>query len=191
MRVAYRIAMLVTALGLGCGKKAEPTVDAQLQNRSISQSPLPTANDNPSKTEVTTQKESKSAEPAKQGSDHSPPIVADAVELVRSYRDNELSADSKYRGKRIQITFSVNSIGRTPNGEAFAGFNYADSTGKSPTVLFLFTKEQEDALAKVLVNSTVTITGDCVGRVNDGVRRALPKYEFHVRVEQCQITIAR
>lgn len=86
------------------------------------------------------------------------PVAASvtALELSKEYKDNEDAANTKYRGKVVEVTGKVKNASDTK--VELEGFNFAD-------VDCNFDSSQRASVSNLKVGSTVTIRGRCAGEV--------------------------
>ena len=93
-------------------------------------------------------------------------VKTTAKEILKEFNDNEVAADAKYKGKRVEVTgiidrvesgwFGVNTL-RLDAGETFE-FTTVDCTGIS-----------DDVLVKLKAGSRVTVIGDFLSGNDLGV----------------------
>lgn len=86
------------------------------------------------------------------------PVAASvtALELSKEYKDNEVAANAKYKGKVVEVTGKVKSVSDTK--VELEGFNFAD-------VDCNFGSSQQASVSNLKVGSTATIRGRCAGEV--------------------------
>lgn len=170
-----RCGVAVLTAAIGCGKKASPTTGGSVQNAPAGEVPAPR--------EVV-------AEPKQilKSPDNSPPIPVDTLKLINEYKDREIAADAKYRGKLVETKVDVRKTGRTESGEPYIGSVYGSDRPDPPIIYHVFPKDREAEVAALKLGEVVTIVGTCAGRVNDGKSRMVRGLEFHIRVDDCKVT---
>jgi hypothetical protein len=91
-----------------------------------------------------------------------PEATLQASELFRAYENNEVSADALYKGKIILVSGLVNDIGKDIIGDPYVTL----STGNSIwTVQCMFSSKQEGELAALRKGQSVSIKGECNGKL--------------------------
>lgn len=82
-----------------------------------------------------------------------------AIDLVKSYQENESKADSLYNGKMMEVSGSVKES-KIENGKTAIMLQSADSTA---SVYFIL----KDSLEPLKVGSQLTLKGMCTGFLGD------------------------
>jgi hypothetical protein len=83
-----------------------------------------------------------------------PPIVVSAKDLVKAYKENELAADEKYRGKKLQVAGKITGIASVLSSIQ------VDLQGKDfVTVKCSFPEERKAEVAKLKNGQNVTLLG--------------------------------
>ncbi len=116
-----------------------------------------------SKTEVASNSQKQSAVPEQA-------IKVTALKIVADYKDNEVSADIAYKGKLIDVTGTVDTIGKdiidTPYIALSDGNPYSFER-----VQCMFTKEQETELSTVSKGQSITLQGRVSGKLGNVIVR--------------------
>lgn len=93
-------------------------------------------------------------------------IKVTALELSTAYKDNEVAADQQYKGKTVEVSGTVDTIGKdildTPY-IAFAGEQYAIID----RVQCMFSKSDESQLATVKKGQKITLRGEVSGKMGN------------------------
>ena len=91
-------------------------------------------------------------------------MTVSAQQLASAYKDNEVAGDERYKGKIIAVTGVVDSIGKdildTPYVVLSSGERFS-ITG----VQCMFGDEHKSQLAALSKGQTVTIVGECEGKM--------------------------
>ncbi len=82
-----------------------------------------------------------------------------AIEIVKSYQNNEAHSDSLYNGKMLEVTGSVKES-KIENGKTSIMLMSADSTAGVYFVL-------KDSIAPLAIGSQTTVKGVCTGFLGD------------------------
>lgn len=86
-------------------------------------------------------------------------VVTSAGELARAYHDNTVAADQKFKGKTLQISGTIDSIGTSIGGSPYITLRGGVNQFMEPQLSF--ERAELDALAKVKVGQKVTAI--CLG----------------------------
>lgn len=86
-------------------------------------------------------------------------VIVSASTYYEDYNSNEIAADNKYKGKRIQITGKVYSVGKTM-GSAFIDL---EGIASLPTVHCVM--KNENSLASVAKGEIITLIGTGSGKI--------------------------
>ena len=92
-----------------------------------------------------------------------PDITVKIAEFEKDYSVNPVAADKKYKGKTIDLTGTIEEIGRVSMSSA----TYISFKTDGPTILAHFLKSEEDLLLKVKKGDTVSVIGYCAGMPSD------------------------
>jgi hypothetical protein len=177
-----RRVVLLAVLAAGCGQKpAEPTAgdEPAPAPRVVRAEP--------------TRKAELLAEPTRRApaTKQEPPVgPVPWGTVLTAYKDNEVAADLKYRGKRVVVDLApITHIGRNSAGLPYLGtenFNYASD----PNGIFIFAADQREGIAalKVRQREAVRFEGTCEGKSEDGIPRGrLKGWEWHVKFRDCRL----
>ena len=85
-----------------------------------------------------------------------------APSLHREYRENEVSADNKYKGKLLRVYGVVNQVSKDAIGSGMIVYLKTGEYG-SANVACRFSKEYEEELARLSVGQEISIDGTCSG----------------------------
>lgn len=80
-------------------------------------------------------------------------------ELYMAYRDNEVAADEKYKGKKIAITGEIENIGKDMMDDPYVSFN----VDVLENVTCYFGKNSNKTLSRLNKGQVVTLLGECRG----------------------------
>ena len=90
--------------------------------------------------------------------------TASFEEIYKAYKDNELVADDLYKGRRYEITATINGMetGGLMNMTGGATLTMEKKIGNT-IVVFLaeFERDQEEALKNIKVGDEITFEGTC------------------------------
>lgn len=93
-------------------------------------------------------------------------IKVTALALSTAYKDNEVAADAKYKGQTVEITGTVDTIGKdildTPY-IALATTQYAIID----RIQCMFSKSDEPQLAAVTKGQSITLRGEVTGKIGN------------------------
>ena len=97
------------------------------------------------------------------------PAVA-AVEVCDDYKSGEATADSRYKGKEIQVKGSIRGIRKdNKTGEPMVELKgTADSKAGSRAVRCYFAATEADAVSKLKKDDEVKVAGTCQGKQGSG-----------------------
>lgn len=90
----------------------------------------------------------------------SPAFSVPAEELCRAYKENEIKADSEYKGKVLAVSGKVTDIGRSPDGEACVCLAGSD---RESSIQCFFPKSEENVLERLSKGDTIHVVGECKG----------------------------
>ena len=101
-----------------------------------------------------------------------PAASVDAADLRDEYRANEIAADSRYRGKLIEISGGVDRIRRDELGRGLLSLQSTDTAADNATghaaepgqVMCYFTEDTEASASGVRPGDDVSIWGRCEGK---------------------------
>ena len=90
-----------------------------------------------------------------------PPIIVDAATLFSEYEENEVRADERYKGKNLQISGSIDSVGKDILDHMYVTLN----AGKQIFhIQCFFDKSHANTLASLNKGTFVTVVGQCDGK---------------------------
>lgn len=87
-------------------------------------------------------------------------VVFDAEALVNEFKDNEVAADAKYKGRSVGVTGSVREIGKEKG--TFSDQAYLDLGGRA-RVRCYFDKDKEAQFQGLKKDDKVFVVGTCQG----------------------------
>ncbi|TGN74458.1 hypothetical protein EOW77_0033765 [Bradyrhizobium yuanmingense] len=102
----------------------------------------------------------------------SPSYTLPADQLYSAYKDNEIAADAKYKGKVVVVSGAVQAIGKDMLGSAYVvigGKGFLD--GAQCT----FTKGEESSVAQLSKGQRVSVKGEVSGKMG------------HVQIGKCSL----
>lgn len=91
--------------------------------------------------------------------DQKPDAEVTSIKLMYDYKTNEVSADSKYKGKILRISGCVLDIAKDITDEAYITLDSADGTRQ----VQCFFGNNEEQLADIKRGQLVTVQGECDG----------------------------
>ncbi len=94
-----------------------------------------------------------------------PPIDVSATDLSNAYNDNEVAADAQYKGKVVDVSGTIDTIGKDVLGNPYVALK----TGEySPfEVQCMFSDADEATLANLSSGQVVTLQGTVAGKPLD------------------------
>jgi len=102
-----------------------------------------------------------------------------ASKLYAEYKDNELRADSRYKGKIVEVTGVIESIGREILGHPYITLKIDDYGWGS--VQCVFPESEIGSLIQVSPGQSVKVVGEVLGKTLGIVLITVPSFE---RVER-------
>ena len=102
-------------------------------------------------------------------------IKVTAQELLEAYDENGVAADKQYKGKELQVTGTVGSIGTDILDDAYITLENEEDEYAVISVQCCFEKSQEDSIASLKAGDKVTITGVCEGNT------------LNITLKKCQV----
>ncbi|MDP1625314.1 MAG: hypothetical protein Q8L64_06160 [bacterium] len=100
-----------------------------------------------------------------------PTIKVTADQLMNEYNANEISAEAKYKGKVIQVSGTVESIGKDIVGSAYIALRTGGEYSIS-SVQCMFPKSAESALAQVSKEERIVLEGQVSGKLGNVIVRS-------------------
>lgn len=116
-----------------------------------SSSPTPKENSSPVQTQTKTQPEVKV-----------PAIKLSAQTLLQAYKDNEVNGDTLYKGKLVEVSGTIETIGKDILDDPYITFKNIDPYAVD-NVQCMFNKTDEGILAQLKKGETITIQGTVSG----------------------------
>ena len=101
-----------------------------------------------------------------------PALKVSARQLGADYKANQVAADSKYKGKTVEITGTITSIGKDILDTPYVSLNGGDFV---TSVQCMFDKSNQAALATLAKDTQITLKG------------TVRSYLLNVIVENCSI----
>ena len=105
----------------------------------------------------------KSIPPPKGSEITAPSIKISAVQLSQEYNDNQVSADQSYKGKLIEVSGIIDSIGKDILDEPYVTLKGIETSFFG--IQCMFNKSKEDKLANLVKGQTITLTGKVSGEL--------------------------
>lgn len=90
-----------------------------------------------------------------------------ATGLFKAYKANEVAADLKYKGQRISVFGTIESIGKDILDTPYVSLE----TGEFGSVQCMFPKSSESVLASLSKGKQITIKGTCAGKLMNVILR--------------------
>ena len=90
-------------------------------------------------------------------------IKVTAQELLEAYDENGVAADKQYKGKELQVTGTVGSIGTDIIDDAYITLENEEEEYAVISVQCYFEKSEEESIASLKAGDKVTVTGVCEG----------------------------
>lgn len=109
-----------------------------------------------SSTSTTTDKKAETTAPAEA------PIVVTADQLASDYISNEISADTKYKGKTLQVTGVIGTIAKGIGDQMYVTLKGPDNNIVS--IQCFFEKDQVGDLGTLAAGQTITLQGKGDGK---------------------------
>lgn len=108
--------------------------------------------------------------------------VVRPIDLARSYRDTTRGAEFAYSGQTVAIPIRDYIVrGREVH------WHLGDI--RTPAVVVMCLAEGAGVPAAAQNHRILWVTGQCHGRIEDGVEREFPGYGFHVRITHCRAVL--
>jgi hypothetical protein len=92
-----------------------------------------------------------------------PAITVTAFKMAADYKENEVAADAKYKGKTVEISGIVDTIGKDILDTPYIAFATENQYEVIDRVQCMFGKNDIDALAKVTKGQKITLRGEVSG----------------------------
>lgn len=126
---------------------------------------------NDPKPQDTATKEEK-AEPTQKEEVVEKPLAVTADEIVREYKANEIAADAKFKGKQVEISGTIDTIGKDVLGDAY--FSMRSGDGFNGVQCYL--ENEEDGLS-LSSGQQIKATGEVSGWniLNVTIKKCTPK----------------
>lgn len=97
------------------------------------------------------------------------PIVLSAVDLVQEYDDNEVKADTKYKGKLVEVSGTVKDIG-VVFGSTYVTLSSGEEFSISDVQCFFESESEIEKVSELQKEESVTLRGTVDGKsMNVGV----------------------
>lgn len=92
-----------------------------------------------------------------------PAIKVSAIALATAYKDNEVAADAKYKGKIVEVTGIVDTIGKDILSTPYITLSTGQYSFES--IQCMFSKSDEAQLANVTKGKSMTLRGEVSGKM--------------------------
>lgn len=92
-----------------------------------------------------------------------PAIVVTSDKLASDYKDNQVAADAKYKDKIVEVTGTVDSIGKDITDSSYVTFEGESQYSVINKVQAFFSKSNESALIDVKKGQKLTLRGRVEG----------------------------
>jgi len=99
-----------------------------------------------------------------------PAIKVSAVQISQDYKDNEVAADAKYKGKLVEISGIVDTIGKDITDTpyiALKSYEYAIID----KIQCMFSKSDVEELSQVKKDQQITLQGEVSGKLGNIIVR--------------------
>ena len=94
-------------------------------------------------------------------------IKVTAVQMSADYKENEVAADAKYKNKTVEISGSVDTIGKDILDTPYIAFQTASQYDILDRVQCMFSKSDEAELAAVTKGQKITLRGEVSGKLGN------------------------
>lgn len=91
-----------------------------------------------------------------------PAIKVSASQLSADYKANQVAADAKYKGKTVEVTGTISSIGKDILDTPYVTLSGSDVLS---SVQCMFDKSDADQLATLAKDTRITLTGKVKGEM--------------------------
>lgn len=90
-----------------------------------------------------------------------------APNLLKEYKDNEVRADGKYKGKVLEVSGTVDGIGKDLMDTMYVSLKGDVIFG----IQCMFAKKHESKLASLKKGQEITLKGKCTGKMGNVILR--------------------
>lgn len=105
-----------------------------------------------------------SATPAEEPAEKAEAIAVDTFELLEEYKNNEVRADAKWKGKRLLVAGFVGDVKKDITGNIYVAIGTKKDGGlEVPRAQCFFDKEHEEKAAALNKGDAVAVECDCEG----------------------------
>ena len=95
-----------------------------------------------------------------------PAIQVTATQLISDYQANEVSADAKYKDKTVQVTGTIQNIGKDILDNPYVALS-GNSSDLITSVQCMFDKSDEGQLATLSKDKKITLQGKVSGKLGN------------------------
>jgi hypothetical protein len=93
-----------------------------------------------------------------------PEVTTSAAQLSHDYEANEVAADARYKGKIVQVTGTVDSVGKDITDTMYVSLNGGDQYQIIGLVQCFFSASHQSQLAQMQKGMMVTVKCKCDGK---------------------------
>lgn len=105
-------------------------------------------------------------------------ITVSAVDIAKEYKDNEVAAEAKYKGKKVEISGIINSIGKDVLDDVYIVLSNGDEYAIINNVQCYFKdKEQISKVAELQKGQEVTL----IGTVNSSIAGTVTVKDCYIK----------
>lgn len=97
-------------------------------------------------------------------------ITVTATQLLNDYESNEVAADAKYKGKLVEVSGTIENIGKDILDNPYVALE-TNSGSSIFVVQCMFDKSDQSQLATLTKNSRITLQGRVSGKLGNVVVR--------------------
>lgn len=94
-------------------------------------------------------------------------VKVSAIQMSADYKENEVAADAKYKNKTVEISGSVDTIGKDILDTPYIAFQTANQYEILDRVQCMFSRSDEVELAAVAKGQKITLRGEVSGKLGN------------------------
>ena len=100
-----------------------------------------------------------------------PAIMVTAFKMAAEYKENEVAADAKYEGKLVEISGTVDTIGKDALDTPFIAFATENQYEIINRIQCMFGRNDVEALSSVSKGQKITVRGEVSGALGNIIVR--------------------
>lgn len=100
-----------------------------------------------------------------------PALTVTAFKMASDYKENEVAADAKYKGKVVEISGSVDTIGKDALDTPYIAFTTENQYEIINRIQCMFGRNDTDALSSVSKGQKITLRGEVSGALGNIIVR--------------------